>query len=247
MPSPWVLRGVGLQGYFRQTNPDGGYWARPTQSAVIHVTDDEARRTVVDLDLCLDCHGFLEGHGGEDVNDPQICAFCHNPSLSSGGRTLDAAGLPQATIDAVGSDPLLFPEDTNNLRDMIHGIHGSGVRSIEYELVGPGSGGLYSNWADVTFPQNDGTQNCLACHLGGTFDAELPEGTLPTTVVTTDGAGATAADISAARDTVPNGTDLANSPTASACYMCHANDAAEAHIEQNGGIIQEARASAELQ
>jgi len=241
-----TMRAVALQSYFRQTNPAGGYWAAHTQSVQVPVVDDAVRRTVVDMAGCLGCHDALELHGGSRVNDPQVCVFCHNPSKSSGGRGADPAGLPQDTIDAVGADPLLFPEDTNNLKDMIHGLHGSEVREIEYEFVRNRAGGLYYNWAEVTFPRRDGTQECLACHLEGTYGAELVDGVLPSTVVTTDGINATWEDVNAARDVMPNDTDLVSSPTAAACYACHANEAAEAHMEQNGGIVREVRAESGL-
>ena len=241
-----TMRAVALQGYFRQTNPDGGYWSRHTQSVQVPVTDDDVRRVVVDQAKCLSCHDMFLGHGGNRVNDPMVCAFCHVPTKSTGGRGVDPAGLPQATIDAVGSDPLVFPEDSNNLKDMIHGIHGSDVREIEFEFVRNRNGGLYYNWAEVTFPREDGVQDCMACHLSGTYGADLADDVLPSNIVTTDGVAADGAAITAARASVPNATDLVSSPTAAACYACHASEVAEAHIEQNGGIIAEVRSESGL-
>jgi len=94
----------------------------------------------------------------------------------------------------------------------------------------------------VTFPGIP--SNCETCHKPGTYDVDLPTGVLMTTDVTTDGVNASTADVVAARASVPNDTDLVNSPTASACYMCHDSNPAAAHIGQNGGVIDTERATA---
>ena len=72
------------------------------------------------------------------------------------------------------------------------------------------------------------------------------ESVLPSNIVTTDGVAADGAAITAARASVPNATDLVSSPTAAACSACHASEVAEAHIEQNGGIIAEVRSESGL-
>jgi hypothetical protein len=43
--------------------------------------------------------------------------------------------------------------------------------------------------------------------------------------------------ISAARDSVPNATDIVITPTAAACYACHDSEAVQAHMEGNGALI----------
>jgi uncharacterized membrane protein len=65
-----------------------------------------------------------------------------------------------------------------------------------------------------------------------------------TTDFTTDGLNLTQEDVEAARDSVPNETDLIHSVTAGTCYMCHDNDPAAAHMAQNGGVIDIWRAQA---
>jgi hypothetical protein len=67
---------------------------------------------------------------------------------------------------------------------------------------------------------------------------------LASTDITTDGVNATREDVIAARDSVPNDTDLIDSPTASACYKCHDSNPAAFHMGQNGGVIDAERASA---
>ena len=66
----------------------------------------------------------------------------------------------------------------------------------------------------------------------------MPANVLMTTERTTTGDPAEDRDtILAARDSVPNATDLVNTPMAASCYMCHDSSSAVAHMEQNGGQI----------
>lgn len=246
-PEGASLRAVALQGYFTQlgddpdpavTTDDTG---RHTPSVIAAVDGDEARRAVVESNKCLECHEIIEAHGGNRVNNVQVCVTCHNPNLSSSGRTADATQTAQEQkdlIEAAGYDPnnsLTWPEATNNFKDLIHGIHGAGARTTAYEFVRNRSNGLYYDWSHVTFPGI--LSNCETCHLSGTYGVELPAGVLVTTDVTTDGLNLNSADVLAARGSVPNDTDLINSPTASACAMCHDSYLAASHIGQNGGVI----------
>ncbi len=229
------MRAVALQGYFQQVI-DGENVARHAVSVYAGVTGDDQRREIVDPAKCGDCHEWFEGHGGNRVYETMVCVTCHNPNLSSSGRTAAADSLPQATIDALGMDPLAFPEDSNNFKELIHGIHGNEARFAAFEFVRNfRNSGNYYNFDEVTFPGDP--SDCLTCHYEGTYLAEaIPANALLTTVVTTPGGEPDADGINAARASVPNATDLVHSPTAGACGACHNGDAAKAHFEQNGGI-----------
>jgi OmcA/MtrC family decaheme c-type cytochrome len=264
-PAGATLRAIGLQGYF-QFDSDGDEaqdTSLHTLSAVMSVAGDEVRREIVDEAKCGACHEWFEGHGGNRVvglrsaqdgpNQPSICALCHVPGLSTSGRSIDPAsaadrdGDPEtsdpasATADLGTSNTWLWPEDTNNLKEMIHGIHASGLRTTDYEFVRGRNDGIYYNWAEVTFPAEDGTRNCLLCHTEGTYGLPLADNLLLTTVRTTgtdDGLdGNDFSAVGAARDGLPNATDWVNSPVASACYYCHDSAAALAHMQQNGGVL----------
>ena len=156
--------------------------------------------------------------------------------------------MSQETKDALeangydGDNPLGYPETGMALKQLVHGIHGAAMRTFPFEFVRNRLGGLYYNFSEVTFPGI--LSNCETCHKPGTYKVDLPAGVLASTDITTDGIGLTREGLLAARDSVPNDTDLVNSPTASACYLCHDNNPAAAHFGQNGGVIDVERAEA---
>lgn len=243
-----TMRAVSLQSRFNQIVGEETI-DRPTLSVVKPVTGDAERRLIVDPAKCGNCHEWLSLHGGSrivgaatDPTQPLVCTICHNPNLSSSGRTIDPATqtISEDVIAAVGDDPLIYPERAQNLRDLVHGIHASGRRTEDFEFVrnrtASGITGFYFDWSEVTYP---GVLNdCLTCHVEGTYQLPLPDGVLATTERTTTGDPAEdTATVTAARGTVPNGTDLVNTPAASSCFMCHDSALAVAHMEQNGGQI----------
>jgi OmcA/MtrC family decaheme c-type cytochrome len=242
-PNGARMRTVALQSRFRQI-VDGETFDRRTISTVKNVTGDTVRRAIIDPAKCAGCHEWLQLHGGSRVlaatSDPDqapVCTLCHNPNLSSSGRTANPAEplLPE-TVEAVGADPLLYPERTNNFKDLIHGIHAADHRTEDYEFVRNRLNGIYFNWSEVTFPGI--LRNCLTCHKPGTYELPLPANLLMTTERTTSGDPDEDRDaILGARDGVPNGTDLVHTPIATTCYMCHDSALAVAHMEQNGGQI----------
>ncbi|GJM24494.1 MAG: hypothetical protein DHS20C16_09090 [Phycisphaerae bacterium] len=270
-PAGSMLRAVGLQGYFQfDTDGDEAQDASlHTLSAVAAVTGDEIRREIVDSNKCGACHEWFEGHGGNRVvglnekmpMDPSICALCHVPNLSTSGRAINPANAadrdgdpltddPSAATVALGnSDTWTWPEDTNNFKEMIHGIHASAMRSNDYQFVRGRNDGIFYDWAEVTYPAEHGSSNCLLCHMEGTYELPLAENVLDTTVRTTGTAdgldGNDFAAVDAARDSVPNVNDWVNTATASTCYYCHDNDLTLAHMRQNGGVISVANVGAD--
>uniref|UniRef100_C6E1M3 Outer membrane cytochrome MtrC/MtrF-like domain-containing protein n=1 Tax=Geobacter sp. (strain M21) TaxID=443144 RepID=C6E1M3_GEOSM len=259
-PAGATMRAVGLQAYFTQSNvtENAGRYA---VSVITPVTGDAVRRKVVDSSKCDVCHERLDFHGGNRVFEIQLCITCHNPNLTSSGRTITAnlstfaftpvqqAILTEWEFDTTLTNAALnFPETSNNLKDMIHGIHAGQERSTPFRDVrnGPGAGRItLINAGSIAFPNLLG--NCEACHVTDpantnrvTYDVELPAGVLPTTNVTQnniDPAARTAAGITAARGTVPNPQDLVIAPTTGACISCHDTPIAKAHMQANGALL----------
>jgi OmcA/MtrC family decaheme c-type cytochrome len=248
-PAGTMMRTVGIQGYLRQDLDDDGEYdvSLHTPSAVITVKGDDERRQVVDNAKCGNCHEWFEGHGGNRVYEMAICTMCHVPNQSSSGRTIDtpSQGLlddfaDHGPIPGVNpNDPLTYPEDAQNLKDMVHGIHSSGFRTRDYQHVRGGREGYY-NWSEVTFPRGASTANCTLCHDGDSYEIPLDEDVLATTVRTTsveDGNDPDNAAVEGAFQNVPNQTDWVNTPMASACGYCHTWDEAVNHMRQSGGFL----------
>jgi len=168
--------------------------------------------------------------------------MCHVPNLSSGGRAAPPEDVSAEVAALIGADPLMFPEEPQNIRDLVHGIHASAMREEAFEFVRHrGSNAYYYDWSHVTYP---GILNrCETCHASGTYELPLEEGLLAATIRTTTGNPAeTRQDVIDARDNVPNDTDLVTSVISGSCYQCHDHWASAAHMEQNGGAIEWPRA-----
>lgn len=238
-PAGATLRAIALQGYFTQTNlpeyPAG--LARHAEGVVKAVTGDAVRRTVVAEENCLKCHEIIEGHGGNRINNPQLCVFCHNPNLSSSGRTFNLStyvpGSNENTDLAIamfGADSSVWPEASNNFKDMIHGIHGGEARTYPFQFVRVRSGAAYPfDWSEVTFPNNPA--KCEVCHLPGTYELPLSGNNLNSTnQVAPD--GTSPADVTTARlgINLPGAANLVTTPIAASCTSCHNSDAAVNHV-----------------
>ena len=202
-PAGAKMRAVALQGAFVQTLVNGPPALDNVElavpSVVKKVTGDAVRRVIVKSGYnattgapegCLECHEFFVGHGGSRNNNVQVCVICHNPNLSTSGRTINAnpinpdivnldpntPGLP-ANFD--GNNPLTYPEVTDNFKSLIHGFHASGddpavspnefVRTYPYIDIRNRSNGVLLNGSEVTYPGN--LMHCTKCHYGPTVPA----------------------------------------------------------------------------
>ena len=254
------MRAVALQGYFSQITPPASPTAangRHAISVIAAVTGDQVRRKIVDPEKCAGCHEWFEGHGGNRVYETQVCTACHVPGLATSGRGASDAEITAynftmadekvlkdwAFDKTLPNAALKFPVVTNNLKDMIHGIHASEVRTRDYVHVRNFNGNAnFYNWSEVTFPSSEGTSSCTICHLEGTYELPLATGVLATAVRTTgvaNGQDPTTTDVTNARagGALPNATDWVNTPTASSCFYCHTSSDALAHMTQNGAQL----------
>jgi len=208
-PSGAKMRTVGLQSYFTQTsfsydNGTSGTLARHALSVVKTAINagELSRRRIVDATKCGACHEWFEGHGGSRVigvgnssSEQLICVLCHVPNLSSSGRSASATDLAGSTgtepsaKDALGSNSLAYPEEPQNFKDMIHGIHMGEEREVPFEFIRVrSSAAYYFNFGEVKFPFANafpldevksgtsyptgnsismvtGVRNCIACHV----------------------------------------------------------------------------------
>lgn len=257
------LRAVGMQGAINQITPQGSVALRIP--SLVQAVGGEERRSPLSIKRCLECHDTLVYHDGTHVlgytydqyttrataRVDNICLICHNPNLSSSGRgaTLTGAANQAEVVALLGGNPLLYPEASLNLKDMLHGVHGTAnpTRTVPLEFVSDrGTNGLfYSSFINrsqkldfpsgqiVGYPGN--LTNCTKCHAEGFGVLDTPDMALLSTWKTTDGVDATPAAVVAARAGMPNATDLVVAPVATACYACHNNDPLRSHIRLMGG------------
>jgi OmcA/MtrC family decaheme c-type cytochrome len=232
-PGDAKMRAVGLQAYFTQTNvdisfpPDGvpDNVARHTPAVYFPVDKDAKRRVIVKSGYvdsadklvdnpavianlkpvgCLECHEAFEGHGGNRVNNVQVCVMCHNPQLTTSGRTIvGTAAIPinPTIVSKLGSDPLKYPEVTQSMGSLIHGLHGglsatgsdpaasttnaaglrqNNIRVNNFQIVrnrnetvdGVTRAGVYLDSAEVTYPGD--LTHCTKCHYAANPPAQTP-------------------------------------------------------------------------
>jgi len=94
------------------------------------LVDDPAQIANLKPIGCLECHQAFEGHGGNRVNNVQVCVMCHNPQLTTSGRTIpDNVTIDNTVKTKLGSNPLLYPEVTQNMGELIHRLHAGWVGS----------------------------------------------------------------------------------------------------------------------
>lgn len=182
----------------------------------------QARRTVVALTNCNNCHAFLEVHGNLR-NNTEYCVLCHNPSNT------DASTRATSTNAADKGAP---PQGVN-FAMMIHKIHtGANLKAVynqDYVVVGFGGsrtsfGATFASVPSaipntgVRFPAMGptgavrDTAECYVCHVNGS-EAVLPVGKNPVTD--------------------PEGLLNPAPTTTSACTACHLNQSAFAHASVN--------------
>jgi OmcA/MtrC family decaheme c-type cytochrome len=105
------------------------------------------------------------------------------------------------------------------MKYMIHKIHTGEELALDYTVYGFGSTPI--NFNEVLYPGD--LRNCESCHVAGSYDVPLPEGTLPTVTQ---------------RDWY---TPM--QPAAAACISCHGSVDAAAHAYTNTAPFGEACAS----
>ena len=168
----------------------------------------QARRQVVDIAKCNDCHNTLALHGDNRVGNTELCSTCHNPNATDVNRRV-AGGACEV---AVGGD-----DESIDMKRMIHQIHAGNIALCGYN-------NSLHDYTDLVYPGH--INNCEGCHLPGTYFPVDPATVMATTIDVGPDVGP---DRSSLLD------DVAISPNASVCSSCHTSDLAKNHMSQNGG------------
>jgi OmcA/MtrC family decaheme c-type cytochrome len=215
---PAGVSGSGVAGLTARAGADfdgnGSYTDRvPIKSVVKYfaITDATpvARRSVVDIANCNQCHDQLTLHGSIRTDEPQICVICHNANNTDIARR---PADPMAALDGK-------QEESIDFKTMIHGIHGA--EFSESGIVIYGFGNTPNDFGGVVFPGI--LSNCSTCHKANTFTVPLAGNVLATTIDS---------------NVVTNHTDDINiTPTAAVCSSCHDSTLAQTHMEQNGAMF----------
>jgi OmcA/MtrC family decaheme c-type cytochrome len=217
IPVPAFMTGSGaaiLEGRPRvDANGDGALESLPVAASgltfAITDTSPRARRQVVELRRCNECHNVLSLHGGNRTDNTELCTTCHNPNNTDVARR----GAPCGNLPTDPVAPGLGPDDMAiDFKFMVHQIH-----SANYQVCGFGNA-IY-DFTDLRFPGK--LNNCEGCHR-------------PNTYYPVDGALVQATTFDAG-DRTTLADDRAVSPNAAVCSSCHTEAEARLHMEQNGG------------
>jgi OmcA/MtrC family decaheme c-type cytochrome len=205
------------------------------------------RRSIVDSGACLQCHvGSMYQHGGNRVDNVDMCIICHNPASSEQSvRVGMGVEASEAYDGKVG--------ETFEMKTMLHRIHSAGTAGSPPYVIYRNRGiyawapdeSLLANWPgtgpQIVFGSNDVTQNhnfhaptypralnaCDACHTPD-FDV-LPD--QAKAMATTIDAGST--------EWINQLDDTLQGASATACITCHTAGAVRGHAYQFGWAPQE--------
>ena len=168
-----------------------------------------ARRQVVALDKCNNCHQDLSVHGENRQGSIDVCVACHTPNTTDINRRVSAGIDASNSLD--GKD-----EESVDFKRMIHAIHGAAKRETDFVVYG--FNGSVNDFGHVGFPGR--LNHCDTCHLEDTYYPVEP------------GVQATTIDTGADRSTAFD--DINITPNAAVCSACHDTSLAQIHMEQNG-------------
>lgn len=168
----------------------------------------EARRKVVDIAKCNNCHGSLQLHGA-NRNQIEQCVLCHNPSQTDSARRPSSVNVAERAK----------PAQAVNMALMIHKIHkGEQLHEDGQEYSVIGNGGSFNPFDEVRYPaftKSGAVGNltkCDMCHVNGS-ETLLPVGK------------------NSVRD--PQGRIPMAGAATSACLSCHLSQQAAAHAQSN--------------
>lgn len=188
-----------------------------TQAFTITDSSAVARRTVVEIDNCNQCHASLSLHGNNRTDNPQVCVICHNADAT------DIEVRPSAANAVDGK-----VEEAIDFKYMIHAIHAGAAESHGFREAGIvvyGFNSSINDYSEVRLPNGlDNLKNCAGCHSASTFAVPLDENALPTTILT-------GANLSSPDD------DTNITPTAAVCSSCHDSVASKTHMAEQGALF----------
>lgn len=208
---------VTLEGHPAQDLGNGEITQIPVRNAAADFSIDEpdgvpsARRKIVELNRCLNCHDSLVLHGNNRTDNLQGCATCHNP------RNTDRA-VREITFNPPTDGKA---EESLDFKTMVHGIHAAAFREQPLQIVGfRGFSTHVYDETTVHYPAP--LTNCRSCHINDSYALPIPPTVLGVSVDT-------------GSDRMNPGDDIVTSPAMAVCGSCHDSEASAAHMTNFGG------------
>jgi OmcA/MtrC family decaheme c-type cytochrome len=182
-----------------------------------------ARRDVIAIEKCDDCHKALSLHGNNRTDNPEVCVTCHNPNATDASKRVPVMNPTDPPTDCIN---ILGTDDTPiDFKLMIHALHASGENEVPYEVCGYGNAPH-----SIEFDYPGHVNNCEGCHEPGTYFPVDPATVLGTTF---DVGGNQASPTD----------DRVVSPNTAVCSACHVSTLAAQHMIQNGGDFNATKAA----
>lgn len=212
-----------------------------------------ARRTIADTSLCLKCHvGSLYQHGGNRVDNVELCVMCHNEASSEQSVRVGMGVTASEAYDGKAGQTFGF-------KTMLHAVHASGEAG-QKPLVIYRNRGIYAfaptgtvlpNWPGTSTGETDkklvygadpagpnanqphffitahyprNLNDCSACHPAGF--SMVPDQSKA--VATTINAGAAPWDKQL--------DDTLQGAASAACTSCHQSILVKQHADGNGWV-----------
>jgi OmcA/MtrC family decaheme c-type cytochrome len=156
---PAFLTGSGsaiLEGRPRvDANNDGALESLTVAAAGIPfaITDAAAtaRRRIVDIQRCNDCHQTLSLHGNNRTDNAELCASCHNAHATDIARRASGSQC----VNELGADDVSI-----DFKYMVHALH-----AADYRVCGFGN--TPHDYRDLRYPGR--LDNCEGCHRADTY------------------------------------------------------------------------------
>ena len=165
------------------------------------------RMAAFDSAQCNACHNRLTVHGNNRNGNAEICLLCHNGDAAVCSTNPEPDG--SCAVGELDDRGRVIYEDGYSFGRMIHSIHTAS------ETFDNGS------FAEVHYPQNPA--NCDTCHKPGSYNVAR--------------ATARAVSTSQGPDIRVWTDDIATTPTAAVCGVCHTSTAARGHFESQAGQV----------
>ncbi len=188
------------------------------------------RRVIVNIDKCNTCHERVGFHSNAGrMNNPDSCATCHNPEITS-------SNIFEGFADYTG-ETRFYSQKSNNFKDMIHSIHAGAQRAAQdpsnpFNFIRGNPNATGGNgpmvFEDVVYPAQ--ITDCMTCHVNAA-SYRVPANTsyawsaidVQPSLVATAGAF------------TPT-TTVRQGPSTAACGSCHITTAAKAHFATNTAL-----------